>query len=407
MANRLRENLLVSMLAAVAIATVAWLALYGFAWNDYDSEVRPAYSALFAGHVTQFLQLAPVYGGSLILRAPFAMLPALWSGGALAVYRMAAFPCLVASAGFGVVMVARMRSRGSTRLARSLALFLCVANPMTLPTLEVGHPEELLGAVLCVVAVWLALEDRAVWAGVVLGLAVANKEWALVAAGPVALALSHRRGVALAVAAGTAALIVAPLLAVQASAFTASATAVTASHASAIFQPWQLWWFFGSHGHVVYGSFGSIKPGYRTPPAWLGTTPHLLIVVAVLPLTLLRARLPRPREGALLLLALLLLLRCALDPWDTGYYTVPFLFALLAWETQARRDPAVITLAASFATWGVMEWLPSHASADVQALGFAALAVPALVLLGLAVYAPNLLRGTARVDGRRTLPRAA
>ena len=37
----------------------------------------------------------------------------------------------------------------------------------------------------------------------------------------------------------------------------------------AIFQPWQLWWFLGSHGPVVRDAFGTVKVGYRTPPAWI------------------------------------------------------------------------------------------------------------------------------------------
>ena len=406
MAVRLRENLLVALLGATAATIVGWLSLYGIGWNDYAVEVQPAYSALVAGYVVHFLQLAPAYGGSLILRAPFAALPVLWGGGALAVYRMAAFPCLLASVLFGVWLVARMRGDGRGRLARALALFLCVANPLTLTALEAGHPEELLGAVLCVVAVLLALEDRPLWAGVVLGLAIANKEWAVVAAGPVFLALAHRRVTALLVAGGVAGLVAAPLLVVQAGTFATSAGAV-ATQTAGIFQPWQLWWFLGSHGHVVRGAFGAIKPGYRTPPGWLGGFPHVLIVGLVVPLTLLCLRRPQRGDEALLLLALLLLLRCALDPWNTGYYALPFLFALLVWETRARVEPPVLALAGSFAAWGVMQWLPAHASPDIQALAFAALAVPAIALLGLALYAPAVLGATPRLDGRRTLPRAA
>ena len=406
MAKRLRENLPAVLGGTAGAVTVGWLTLYGFAWNDYDSEAAPAYAALVLGHIERFLQLAPAYGGSLILRAPFAALPVLWGGGPLAVYRLAAAPCLAASVCFGVWLVARMRASGRGLLARSLALFLCVANPLTLPALEKGHPEELLGAVLCAAAVLLALEDRAVWAGVLLGAAVANKEWAIVAAGPVLIALTQRRVLALAAAGAVAAAVMLPLLAVRAGDFGASVSGA-ATQTGGIFQPWQLWWFLGSHGHIVRGLDGGIKVGYRTSPGWLGSFPHLLIVALVVPLTLLRARLPNPRAGALLLLALLLLLRCALDPWNTGYYALPFLFALLAWETRVRADPPVITLAASFAAWGVMQWLPAHAGADVQALAYAALAVPAIALLVMAVYAPAAVRDTARMDAGRTLPRAA
>src|SRR5450759_5504604 len=108
----LRENALSAFMAGAGCATVAWLSLFGFAWNDYDVEVRPAFDALVHGHLLTFLQLAPAYGGSLVERAPFALLPGLWGGGELAVYRMVALPCLLAAAALGVWLVARMRARG-------------------------------------------------------------------------------------------------------------------------------------------------------------------------------------------------------------------------------------------------------------------------------------------------------
>jgi len=151
-----RENALCASVAAAASAAMAWLGLYGFAWNDYDNEARPALEALGHWHVLKFLQLAPAYGGSLIERAPFAVIPGLWGGGDLAVYRMLALPCLLAGAALGVWLVARMRSEGSSRLARAVTLAVCVANPVTLCALELGHPEELLGASLCVAAVLVA-----------------------------------------------------------------------------------------------------------------------------------------------------------------------------------------------------------------------------------------------------------
>src|SRR5664280_3370802 len=188
-----RENAPCALIALAGCAVLAWLGLYGFAWNDYDNEARAAFDALVHGHVEQFLRLAPAYGGSLVERAPFALIPGLWGGGELAVYRMVALPCLLASALLGVWLVARMRGEGRPALHRALALAVCVANPITLRALEVGHPEELLGACLCVAAVLLASEDRGLWAGAALGLAIATKEWALLAAAPVLLALPARR----------------------------------------------------------------------------------------------------------------------------------------------------------------------------------------------------------------------
>jgi hypothetical protein len=93
--------------------------------------------------------------------------------------------------------------------------------------------------------------------------------------------------------------------------------------------------------------------GATTSPAWLAPIPHPLIVALALPLSALwywRAGPSRPREDAFALLALISLERCLLDPWNLGYYHLPLVLALLAWECHRRRMP-VITLAVTGAIW--------------------------------------------------------
>jgi hypothetical protein len=443
----LRENALAASIAGVATLTMGWLGLYGFGWNDYDMEARPALQALTEGHVLRFLQLAPVYGGSLIERAPFALAPTLWGGGELAVYRMVALPCLLAAAGLGLWLVANLRTRQRTKLARALALGICVANPLTLSALELGHPEDLLGAALCVVAVLLALRDRPLWAGVVLGLAIANKQWALLAVGPVLVALpgprffSRERVRCAAAALVSAAAVLAPLILVNAGGFVA-ATRATASTSSEIFQPWQAWWFLAHHGPIVHGLLGNVKVGYRTAPAWIGRISHPLVVALALPLSALywwrqkssergRASTPLPRTDALALLALLLLVRCMLDTWDTSYYALPLIFALLAWELSAgvaqqsghaaaaavaqrsghaaaaadaleptgARELPLLALAVTVAAWADYVWLPAHISADAQAALFLLWSVPLLAALAGAL-AGSSRRASDRHDVR-------
>jgi hypothetical protein len=413
-----RENALGALTAVLGTAAMAWLGLYGFAWNDYEAEARGAFQALVQGHLTSFLRQTPAYGGSLVLRAPFALLTDLWGGGELAVYRMVALPCLVSAAILGVWLMATMRSRQSAQgshpvLARALALGLCVANPLTLRALELGHPEELLGAALCVAAVLLAGEDRPVVAGMLLGAAVANKEWALLAIGPVLLALPSRRGICLLAGAGVAGALLAPPALVQAGGFLA-ATRATAAPPSGIFQPWQVWWFLGHHGPVVRGLAGQIKPGYRTAPGWVGEVSHPLIVAVALPFSACvwlgrrhrrnqdqgalrrhrhdggsapeQPRLDRVRE-ALLLLALLLLLRCILDIWDNVYYLLPFVLALTAWECLGDRGLPVLALSSVALAWIAFQWLPAHASPDTQSALFLAWTVPLATALATHLYA--------------------
>lgn len=404
MRARIRENALAGTAAAFAVFVVGWLSLYGWAWTDYDDEARPAFDSLVGGHLLAFVQHAPSYGGSLIIRAPFVLATQLWGGGELSIYRAAAAPCLIAAVILGVWLVARMRTLGRTTLARGLALALCVANPITLNALEIGHPEELLGAVLCVGAVLLAMRGRAGWSGLLLGLAIANKEWAILATGPVLLALPAHRWRALLTAGATAGIVMAPLFLAGSA---VSSVKGSVSNSSTIFQPWQAWWFLGSHGHIVRGTYGNIKIGYRTPPGWINQIAHPLIVLLMVPLTLLCERARRRgkavRNEALLLLALVLLVRCVLDPWNIAYYSLPFLIALVVWEALTRNRPPILALTASFVAWFTLEETAAKGfSADVQSAIFLVVAVIGLASIATALYAPGLTERLAIRIGRRT-----
>jgi hypothetical protein len=376
---------------------MTFLALYGFGWNDYQVEVTPAYDALTAGHVWQFLQLAPGYGGSLELRAPFALLPSLWHGGEVAVYQAVSIPCLIAAALLAVWLVGRMRSLGHSRLAWATTLGLCVANPVTLYALQIGHAEELLGAVLCVAAVLCAQRGHVSWSGVLLGLAIVNKQWALLAIGPVVVALPARRPTALVIAAAIAACFYLPLWLAQSA--HPAAGVLAGSSGGTIFQPWQIWWFLGSHGHIVRGGFGVLKIGYRTPPAWIQSIDHPLVVALGIPVTLLALR--RSRTDAMLLLAFLMAIRFAFDTWDTVYYPLPFILALLAWESLSRRRPPILSIVASVTVWLVFIVAPQRLSADAQSAVFLVAAVPALLALAVAIFAPGLRLQGAWSRGRR------
>lgn len=438
----MRENALCALAAGGASLAMGWLGLYGYAWNDYEQEVLPSFNALTHGHVLEFLRLAPAYGGSLIERAPFALLPGLWGGGQLAVYRMVAVPCLLAGAALGVWLCARMRTAGMSRLWRGAALGVCVANPMTLQALELGHPEELLGACLCVAAVLLAARGRPIWAGVLLGLAIANKEWALLVAGPVLLALPagtgkssdattssgvsacrdatrsfsatwlsvvgaggsrQREAIRCLMCAGiVTAIILAPLMLVSGGGF-ATSTRVVATASGSLFQPWQVWWFFGWHGSMVHGIFGFPLPGYRHGPAWVGVVSHPSVIVVGFALAgalwLLQRRGTNVgrsdyRRDALLLLALVLLGRCLLDAWNTGYYMLPFSLAVLTWEIIGEKRAPILTSLGVVAPWLALAQLSARwISPDVQAALFLAWTLPLAGYLALRLYAPGLQTG--------------
>jgi hypothetical protein len=389
---------LTALIPVIALAATASRGLRAGAHADWVTEARPSVDALLAGHVVAFFQRAPVYGGSLLLRAPFMLLTRLWGGGGLSVYAMSALPCLAAVALLALWVGADMRRRGCGLGARVAALTICSASPLAILALQNGHPEELLGGVLCVAAVLCAQRDRAVWSGVLLGMAIANKQWAVVGAGPVLVALSHGRWRALWAMTVTATLLFAPFVLVHAGGFVGQTEGV-ATNTGSLFSPFQLWWSFGS----------TVAGGARVPPAWLGGLGHTLPIAIMVPLTAVfalrtRGAPDRRRQDAMLLLALLLLFRCALDPWDAVYYPVPMLTATLAWDATTFDRPPFIAAVASFAGWFVCEGAVARFGDDrnLLATAFAFVVVPAIGAAGVRLYS----RSTAQASGEPSFPRA-
>jgi Glycosyltransferase family 87 len=376
MGARWRDLVAPALVAGACALLAGVLGLLTPAFTDYELEAEPSLQALRDGDWMGFLELAPAYGGSLVLRAPFALLPDLWGGGGDALFRSMAVPCLLA----GAILAVALWQRAGTPLAAWVALVLVAANPLTLRALEVGHPEELLGGVLCVAAALLAGRDRAVLAGVVLGLAIANKAWAVLAVVPLLAILTSHRPRFLVAAGASAAIVMLPLALAGGAVEEGAAVARTSGD---IFQPWQVWWFLGESGHLVVGTFGD-KPGYRVGPEWLTGMAHPLVVLipVAVSLALLRKLRNRPWHDGLLLLAFALLLRCLLDPWNVSYYALPFLLALIAWEVHAARRPPVLSMAATFLCWLTLVWLTTRVHPDVQAVAYLAWSVPLAALMG-------------------------
>jgi hypothetical protein len=377
------------------LATAAGLAMTAYAanaasglarLNDFYNEAAPSYIALMHGHVLGFAKLTPAYGGSLVLRAPFAVVPALWGGSLRAVYFASAVPCMLAAVAFCVWLAAQPRRSGISWPARIVAIVCCFGNPIVLIVLFGGHPEEVLGAVLCVAAIVLAANGRAEWAGVLAGLAVANKPWALVAVPVVVAALPARRGRALLLAAGTAGAVLLPLTLAREHGLSAAANG---ADVGVIFSPPQLLWWFGHRSWIVREA----RPG---------------IVLASLLLTLLwcsarrtagRTTASRAPE-ALLLLALVLLLRAALDPWNNLWYHIPFLFALLAFEIRSGRTPLLMA-ACTIALLIVVPVRSVPMSTDLRAAVYAAIVLPMFAGLAVRLYLPSTMRERLRTRRRR------
>jgi hypothetical protein len=180
----------------------------------------------------------------------------------------------------------------------------------------------------------------------------------------------------------------------------------TASSFTGVAHPVSVWWPLT---HLVQ------RPGiprYYAPPHLLVYHARELAALLAIPLSLplARKRLGRARpdragtDAALALLALLLLMRCALDPSNHVYYQVPFVLALLAWESRVSRRPALALLATGL-LWLVFHTISGLGGLWPQYAAYMLLTVPLAIVLwrpatGGAPYRPKLTSWRL-VKGRR------
>jgi hypothetical protein len=363
---------------------------------DYARDAGPALHPLINGDITTALGHQPAMGWfSILLRAPVVFFAR--HGGSLLEYRVGNVPCVLAMAVLGLWLVVQMQRRHAPLAACATVLALAVLSPMNLHALYDGHPEELLGAALCVAAVLAAASGRSpLAAGLLLGLALATKQWAILAAGPALLAAPRGRVQLAAVAIAVAgALTFVPVLAGP---HHLLSPASTAARATIVAQPDTLWWPLGHIHRIV------VAPGWVVEksviPVWLANISHPLIVAlgVVLPVALLA----RTRRGAvrldtaLALLALLFLLRCALDPMTVGYYHVPLLASLLALEALQRRGAPLLTLLSNVVLWVLVAHVRWGLEPGKVSAIYLAWAIPLAAYLATKVYAPSVINGLGK-----------
>jgi hypothetical protein len=364
-----------SILALLVLGAVyvAWLGFGVQTTGDYPRLFAPSMGALLAGHFGAVFHLLPEdgAGGSVLLRAPGALLGKLLGGGQLAEFRFGALESVLALAGLGLWLARDMRPAGRPSVGRAAVVGLCVIVPALLDAIFFGHPEEPLGAALCVGAVLLADADRPVLAGVVLGLAVINKPWGLFAVAPALLAAPRGRIWIAAVAGAIAALWFATAFVVAPGHFVHSLSAL-----SAVAHPQELWWPL-AHLSAPPG----VTPTYYLP-AFITAHARELVLLLAAGLALPLARRPdRTTEDCLALLALVFLIRCLLDPNDHVYYHVPFVVALIAWEVRTR-DAPVLALLTTGLLWVVFHTISGVSGLSVQFLAYLAVTLPLLVVIG-------------------------
>jgi hypothetical protein len=399
MTSRLRT--LPSLLGIGAIATA--MSLLNRSTGDYPRDAGPTIRALLEGDLGGALGSQPLMGSlSVIVRLPFAGAAELAGGGDLLVYQLGSIPCVAAAGLLGLAIARVMERRGASLAACIATVAFTMANPLTREALVLGHPEELLGGALCVGAVLAALRSHIGRAGLLLGLALATKQWAVLAVLPV-LAASPAKRIRVAVVAGAvAAALTVPLVAGNLSGFSEN-TRLAAWGGQSV-NPWNvLWPLAGSEERVISVGEEERIVTVKVLPRWVAHLMHPLIVFIAVPLSaawwLSRRRAP---DDALALLALLFLLRSLLDPVDNAYYHVPFLLALTAWEGAVRRAlplAAILCSATIYYALYKAGWTEDLALRNALYL---AATLPAAAFLCARLYVPRRARRR-----RSTPPRVA
>jgi hypothetical protein len=345
----LRRHLGSAALVALALALSVRAAFSAMAAGDYPVDGQPALTALLHGNLHAFGLARPAMGDlSLLVRAPFAALAYLGDATPLNLYRWGVLPCVLSVALLGLWLASVARSRGVGWVGQLLIVVLSVFNPLTSSAVGLGHPEELLTASLCVGALVAAVKQRSVLTLVLLGLALASKQWAVVTILPILFALERGRLRALVGALAVAAVVTVPEVVGSPSTYLHNQLSLAHEHLTES-SMWSWWWPFGSNGTrlVLIGGAATPVTLHRFPRALIASLHSLIIILdAVIALVIAKVRgLPLRRDDAFALMAVVLLLRCALDNNTMPYYHAALFLDLLAWDAlcAARLPPRALS----------------------------------------------------------------
>jgi hypothetical protein len=302
----------------------------------------------------------------------------------------------VALLGFWLAGVAR--SRGTGLVGQVAIVALAVFNPMVHWALAYGHPEELLTTSLVVGSIVFAVQRRVIVATVLLGLAIASKQWAVIAMFPVVALCSGRR-LRVALGAGVIVTIASlPALLGSPSSFLHNQFALVHEHFVA--PAWDSWLFLVSPRVHLRVAGGLTYTGPHLSSTVVGLL-HPLIIAVAIAIGFYVARRGRAHMtlgawfGAV---GLAFLLRCTLDTETMPYYVAPLFMTLLAWDAlQGGRVPlrGLLTAAVSYLLFDRLT--PAKIGPDAASALFDGASLIGCVLLTRALRQP-------RTQGRRSAP---
>jgi hypothetical protein len=346
---------------ATALVLCVHATLSATTLGDYPSDGGPALAALLHGNLCAFGQARPAMGDlSLLLRAPFAALAYLGSPTALSIYRCGVLPCVMSVALLGMWLTRIARSRGIGLGGQLLIVALSILNPLTNSAISLGHPEELLTASLCVGALVAAVKQRAVLTMVLLALALACKQWSVVTILPILFALERGRIRTLVGALALAIVITVPEVVGSPATYLRNQLFLAHEHLTES-SAWSWWWPFGSNETRYVLIEGARVPVtlHRFPRALVESLHPLIISLdAVIAVIIARVRgLPLSRDDAFALMAVVLLLRCALDTHTMPYYHAALFLDLLAWDALTAKRLPLRALSGALLSWVLFDRL--------------------------------------------------
>ncbi len=350
-------------LAVVALLISVHAAFSAASVGDYRGDASPALTALLHGDLDAFGRAHPAMGDlSLLVRAPFAGIAHIWRPTEVTVYRWGVLPCVISLAVLGLWLARIARTRGTGAVGQWAIVLLSVLNPLVTSAIALGHPEELMTASLCVAALVAALERRALLSTVLLGLAIACKQWSVVAILPVLLALERDRVRALGGALAVAAVVTIPEVVGAPASYLHNQLALSHDSSSGSTQ-WTWWWALTPNVTKHVTVEGTTVPfTFHTLPLAVERALRPLVIVVDILVAAIVARvrgLPLRRDDAFALMALVLLLRCTLSTETAEYYHAGLFLTLLAWDAVAGERIPIRALAATVVAYVLFDRLSS------------------------------------------------
>ncbi len=389
--RRLAKHSNDALLALTALLLSAHAAFSAGTLGDYPTDGGPPLKDLLHGRLLAFAHARPAMGDlSLLVRAPFAALAYVGHPSELNIYRWGVLPCVLSVALLGLWLARLARANGTSRVGQWAIVLVALYNPLVTSAIELGHPEELMTASLCVSALVAALQRRSLLSTVLLGLALACKQWSVVAVLPVLLAFERARLRVLLGALASAALISLPPFVLALGSY-AHNQLFLASGINRSPSVWSWLWPLAPEAtrHVLVEGTDVAVAGHRLPLFFARLVHPLLIGVDLLvaALVALKRRLPLGRDEAFALLGLVLLLRCTLDTETMPYYHAALLLDLLAWDALAGERLPLRGLAAVAVSYALFDRFTPVAVGGASSLLYGACTLALALLLARTCFA--------------------